>query len=249
MDGTTVPWWCTNPTHSGCGVSSGDGTYVAHRPIRGVRTFMKRLRNIFVQKGKDVSMGAHTGGGLNIGTISFCDYYYDGETLHSYKSGYHLSPDAFVAGYMGKQFGVRGVMLYGPRTPFDKALSISLIHDTAVQNQPSGVDKAWADYQDNQTTYLPYWDKSPLYKVSPGKVLASVYLKKDKALLVFGSQADKKSECVVDVAGLLEKLPGNMCVYDAITCNKLKMADGKFSFVMQPLQWRMIELRPENSDK
>jgi hypothetical protein len=29
MNGTTVPWYCENPTHPGCGTPRGDGTYLA----------------------------------------------------------------------------------------------------------------------------------------------------------------------------------------------------------------------------
>jgi hypothetical protein len=61
MDGTTVPWACQNPTHPGCGEYQGDGTYLAHQPLRATRQFMKRLRSIFAQRRREFFLDAHTG--------------------------------------------------------------------------------------------------------------------------------------------------------------------------------------------
>jgi hypothetical protein len=244
MDGTTVPWWCENPTHPGCGEYLGDGTYQMHRPIRGVREFMKRLRNIFVQRGKKVFMDAHTGGVMHLPTQSFTDQYNDGEQLHRYKPGFKIPPDTFITGYMGQQFGMRSIMIQGPRASWNEAVAIALVHDTMVWNGPDCIYKAMADYNSDDTTrYIPYWDKSKLYSVSPSGILGSVYLNKDKALLVFGSQTEKDTVCSVNIAGLLGKLPKGIQAYDAISNEKLEITSSKIHFDILARNWRMIELR------
>ncbi|MFA5203778.1 MAG: glycoside hydrolase domain-containing protein [Lentisphaeria bacterium] len=242
MDGTTMAWPCENPTHPGCGVNRGDGTYQQHKPVRAVREFMKRIRNIFVQRGKEVYMSAHCGGTLNIATLSFCDTYLEGETLHRYKSGFRLTPDVFASGYMSKQFGLRGLFDPGPRSSYDLALAVSLVHDTMVLNEQAGIYDALADYQDEQTSFIPYWDKSSLYQVTPSQVLSSVYLNKNKAMMVFGSQTEKDVNCIADISGLLKKLPTDVQVCDAMSNEKIEIKDGKICLAIPGREWRMIEI-------
>ena len=242
MDGTTVPCNCSNPTHPGCGENQGDGTYRSHIPLRATRQFMKRLRNIFAQRRPEFFLDAHTGGAINIATQSFCDGYWDGEQLARYKPGFRLSPDTFLTGYMGRQFGFRGELLRNRHT-MDQALAISLVHDTATRGQPGTVDLAWADYEDERTRFLPYWERSDLYAVAPKEVLGSLYLKPDRALLVLGSQTEERVRCEVDVAGLLEELPAGVEARDSITGAPMRMSRGKLGFRLPGRQWRMVELR------
>jgi len=242
MDGTTVPWDCANPTHPGCGEYLGDGTYRAHQPIRATREFMKRLRSIFAQRRKAFFLDAHTGGAINVATQSFCDGYFDGEHLARYRPGFRLSPDTFLTAYMGKQFGFRGEFLPNRHTT-DEALAISLVHDTATRGEPSEVDEAWSDYEDRDTRYLPYWERSELYTVAPGTVLGSLYLKRDCALLVLGSQTEQPAECQVGIARLLRLLPPGVEVCDAITGEALASSSGALSLPLSGRGWRMIEIK------
>ena len=242
MDGTTVPWDCGNPTHPGCGEYLGDGTYRAHWPIRATREFMKRLRSIFAQRRKALFLDAHTGGAINVATQSFCDGYFDGEHLARYRPGFRLSPDAFLTAYMGKQFGFRGEFLPNRHTT-DEALAISLIHDTATRGEPSEVDQAWADYEDQDTRYIPYWERSELYTVAPSTVLGNLYLKRDRALLVLGSQTEQPVECQVGIGSLLKRLPPGVQPRDAITGEELAPGLGVIPFPLPGRGWRMIELK------
>ncbi len=242
MDGTTVPWDCQNPHHPGCGQARADGTYAARQPIRATRTFMKRLRNIFVQRRQALFLDAHTGGCINVATQSFCDGYYDGETLARYKPGFRMAPDTFLTGYTGRQFGFRGEFLPN-RHSMDEALAISLVHDTATRGQPVEVDRAWADYEDDQTRFIGYWEEQRLFSVAPATVLGSLYLKPDRALLVLGSQTEAATEVRVALAGLRRRLPA-LQACDAISRQALPMVGGTLYLSMPPRTWRMIELRP-----
>jgi len=240
MDGTTVAWPCANPSHPGCGVPNGDGTYESHMPIREVRQFQKRLRNIFVQRGKDVFMDAHTGNGVNTATLSFCDGYLDGESLARFKKGYRLSLGDFVPGFLGKNIGYRGEVLLG-KLSIDEGLAISLVHDVETRGQPAPVTRALSEYEDTATQFVPYWDHSDLYSTGSKEVLGSVYLKADKALLVMGSQAAETVESRVDVANLLKKLPKDVSAYDVINGEKIELTDNGFNLNLPGQQWRMIE--------
>ncbi|NLC58558.1 MAG: hypothetical protein GX774_17130 [Armatimonadetes bacterium] len=242
MDGTTVPWECENPTHPGCGERRPDGTILGHQPIRQVRRFMKRLRALFAQRGKPLFLDAHTGGSIHIGTLSFCDGYYDGEQLARFKPGFRLSPDAYLTGYMGKQFGLRGEFLPN-RHSMDQALAIALVHDTVVRGQPPAVDQALAPYEDARTRFVPYWERSPLAVVAPKQVLGSLYVKPDRALLVLGSQTEKKVACTADLSRLLKSLPAGVTARDAITGEAVPLQSGKLSIPMPARGWRLIELR------
>jgi hypothetical protein len=241
MDGTTVPWSCANPSHPGCGADTGEGTYEARTPLRAVRHFMKRLRSLFAQRRKELFLDAHTGGAINLATQSFCDGYYDGETLARYKPGFRLSPDTFLTGYMGKQFGFRADFLPNRHT-MDQGLAISLIHDTATRGQPATVDLALAGYEGEGTRFVGYWERSPLYRVEPPEVLGSVYLRRNRALLVVGSQTEEALQCQVQVRGLLQRLPPGTQARDAITGEGVRMREAALAFSLPGRSWRMVEL-------
>jgi hypothetical protein len=255
MDGTTVPWYCENPTHPGCGTPLGDGTYRGHSPIRATREFMKRLRNIFAQRRKDFFLDAHTGGCINIATQAFTDGYYDGEQLARYKPGFRLSPDTYVASYMGKQFGIRGEFLPNRHT-MDQALAVSLIHDSATRGQPAEVDRALAPYEDADTRFIGYWYTGDTGNTGDTirytgdtmqwcphvSVLGSLYLKPDRALLVLGSQTEAEAQVAVDLRKLLEGLPKGATTRDAISGETLPLQRGSLSLTMPGRGWRLVEL-------
>jgi len=242
MDGTTVPWDCANPTHPGCGQYRDDGTYAPRYTIRATRQFMKRLRNLFAQRRQDFFLDAHTGGAINIATQAFCDGYYDGETLARYKPGFRLSPETFRAAYTGTPFGFRGEFLPN-RHSMDQALAIALVHDTTTRGQPPEVDLALRDYEDEQTSFIPYWTASPLYRVSPAQVLGSLYLKADRALLVLGSQTEEAVTCHVDLARLLRRLPPGVAARDAISGQAFPLADRALDLDLPGRGWRLLEIR------
>lgn len=244
MDGTTVPWDCANPTHPGCGQYRDDGTYAPRFTVRATRRFMKRLRSLFAQRRQELFLDAHTGGAINIATQAFCDGYYDGETLARYKPGFRLPPDTFRAAYTGTPFGFRGEFLPNRHT-MDQALAISLVHDTTTRGQPAAVDLALRDYEDDQTSFIPYWSDSPLYRVTPPPVLGSLYLKTDRALLVLGSQTEEAARCQVDLARLQRQLPARATARDPVTGEALPLVDGVLRLDLPARGWRLVELRRE----
>jgi hypothetical protein len=242
MDGTTVPWDCANPTHPGCGQYDGAGGYSATVPLRATREFMKRLRGIFAGRERPLFLDAHTGGSINTATLSFCDGFFDGETLSRYKQGYRLSPEIFCAGYMGKQFGIRADFL-ASRIPVSEGEAVSLVHDTEARGQPAAVDLALAPYEDEETRFLPYWSPECPVKVTPGTVLGSAYVRPERALVVIGNQRDETASCSVDIRALLDALPaGPVAIWDPIKGEAIAQVDGTIELDLAGRGWQMIEL-------
>lgn len=243
MDGTSVPWDCANPTHPGCGVYAGDGVYLPHNTIRGTRTFLRRLRSIFAERGRPLFLDAHTGGQIRASTLSLCDGYYDGEHLARYKPGFRLSPDAFATAYVGKQFGVRGEFLPCRHT-MDQALAIALIHDTSVRGQPTEVDRALGPYEGADTRFIAYSDRERPWTLEPASVLASAYLRRERALVVLGSQTEEDTACTLDVRPLLRLLPPGSVARDALTGEAIPEETGRLRFPLVGRGWRMVEVMP-----
>ncbi len=242
MDGTSVAWPCENPTHVGCGVELGNGKYGMTMPLRATRKFLMRLRNIFVQQGRDVYMSAHTGGGINIATTSLCDSYLDGEALYRYKKGYILDSGSIISSYLGSNYGYRGELIADKYTT-DESLAVCLVNDIEMRWQPGYVTRVLLNYQDDKTRFIPYWDNSTLYKVNAKNVLASVYLKPDKALMVIGSQTEDPSDCNISVAQLLKKLPIGVTASNAITGETIEISKGIISLPIAGRNWKMIEFK------
>jgi hypothetical protein len=125
----------------------------------------------------------------------------------------------------------------------EEALAVSLIHDTATRGQPAAVDLAGAEYEDSQTRFIPYWERSELYRIHPDRVLGSLYLKPDRALLVLGSQTEQAVTCRLDLSPLLARLPATAEARDPIRQERLSLAEGRLSLALPGRGWRMIELK------
>ena len=103
------------------------------------------------------------------------------------------------------------------------------------------VDLALGNYEDDQTRFVPYWEESGLYSVAPTEVLGSLYLKRDRALLVLGSQTEEPVRCEVGLANLLGELPPGAQARDAITGDRMELSRGRLRFRLTGRQWRMVE--------
>jgi hypothetical protein len=107
------------------------------------------------------------------------------------------------------------------------------------------VDRAWADYEGEDTRFVPYWEKSPLYAIQPPQVLGSLYLKRDRALLVLGSQTEEAVPCKIAVTGrqggVALPFPPGTPARDAITGESLAMKEGTLTFDLPGRSWRLIE--------
>ena len=187
-------------------------------------------------------MCAHTGGGMNIATTSLCDSYLDGEALSRYKKGYILGSGSIISCYLGTNYGYRGELIPDKYTT-DESLAVCLVNDIEMRWQPGYVTRVLLNYQDEQTKLIPYWDNSTLYKLNTEKVLASVYLKPEKALMVIGSQTEDTSDCTISVSRLLKRLPVGVKASNAVTGEAVDIKQGIVSLEIAGRNWMMIEFK------
>jgi hypothetical protein len=233
MDGTTVPWGCTNPSHPGCGDStvSWDGNDPTQ--VTGTRKFLKRLRGIFDEKGKSQFLVAHTGGGLDLPTLSLCDSYYEGEQLARYRPDYSMPLHKFAVGYCGRPWGWRTDMipaLWVQQTA--RLLPWTLLHDTLAGGSSGEFErKIYADYSDDATVaYFPYWRSQSQIKKEKGDVLFSFYKKSGSTMLIVSNLGWQKQEAVLDLGGLYPAQ--DIHVRDVATDRLVGLQDRKVSLVL-----------------
>jgi hypothetical protein len=104
------------------------------------------------------------------------------------------------------------------------------------------VDLAWRGYEDEQTQFIPYWDSAKWFEVETTGVLASLYLKRDRALLAVGNQRDQAADCRLGLARVLRLLPRAVRARDAVTGGALDLERGRLRFELPARGWRLVEL-------
>jgi len=250
MDGTTGVWECDNPAHRGCVHADNDTS--DEGPILGTRRFMKRLRGVFDQCGKPFLLIAHTGGGLDINTLSLVDHFWEGEQLARYLPGYRIPLDVFAVGYSGRPWGYS-------TTFYDQAwrgargenlsLLYALLHHTELQSAQT--EPYYAPYGDAQTaTFVPYWQSESPVKVHSTRStsVCSLYQRADRALVVVGNMSHEADTVNVDLSGLF----GGS---DIVVCDRLAndagvaVADGQVRLAMAAWRGCVLEARPADQDK
>lgn len=245
MDGTTVVWDCDNPAHRCCVHTDNEASDAG--PILGTRRFLKRLRGVFDQHGRPFMLIAHTGGGLDINTLSLVDHFWEGEQLARYLPGYRIPLDVFAVGYSGRPFGLS-------TTFYDQAwrgargenLSVlyALLHHTELQSAP--MERFYAAYRDAKTAaFLPYWQsESPVtVRSERGTTVCSVYRRDDRAMVVVGNMGHDDDKVTVDLSGLFGGktiIASNRLANDA----RVAVADGQARLTLAAWRGCVLDVRP-----
>jgi hypothetical protein len=190
LDGPTHPFGCRNPSHDGCErVAEWDDDATRGR-ILGQRQFIKRMRGIFEEAGSEFPLWPHVGGGIELSTLSLCDFYYEGEHLARYGSGYRLPLGKFFI-YTGVPFGFRGIFLpqiYGFGGLGTAALPYSLVHGTEVAAKTPLQEKVFAlGARDPEARFYPYWEPQPHVVATAGTLPFSYWLAPNHATLVIAN--------------------------------------------------------------
>ncbi len=250
-DGMSCAWECDNPSHKdGCGrpVTVGwDSDEITQ--VVGQRQFLKRLRGIFDENGKPLYMSAHTGGGLDINTMSFFDGYLEGEQLGRYRPGYRLPLATAAIGYGGRPWGFRSKFwdnFYsrtGGMGATGWALAYSLINDTESNAQTAEERKVFNGFEDDsRVSFYPYWRPQPQIKRLAGDVLYSYYLKSDAAMLVISNLTwdDQKASLDID-----KVFPGRkVTAIDLVTGDPVKISGGKLNLSIPSYQYSAFRIEP-----
>jgi hypothetical protein len=205
VDGPSYPFDCESIGHdcSAARPAVWDDDFQTGR-ILGQRRFLKRARGIFTDRGRKVMIWAHTGGGLNLGTLALCDIFYEGEQLSRYCHGYMIDPAKFVVGYSGKPFGFRTFLL--PVLYFDAARdarvagALGLLHDVETsfgEYKPAAQDLFFslARQPAAKAVFYGYWAAQPHIDVR-GDLPVSYYRGEREAMLVVGNVRYEGSKAV-----------------------------------------------------
>lgn len=243
MDGTTVPWECTNPSHPAC-----DGTAVVSwsddvpTPLVTTRNFLKRVRGVFDRHGRPW-LFAHTGGAINIATLSLCDGFYEGEQLARYRPGYRIPLHQFAVGYCGIPWGFRTDCLshsYGAR----RMMTFAALHDTEVGGEVGELERRiYNDFQDDATVeYHPYWRPQPHARRLAGEVVFSYYRKPEAAMLIVSNLTWTPQDAVLDVSGLWAG--GEVHAEDVDAQEPLPVDAGRLRLSIQPHRFRAVRVQP-----
>jgi len=227
-DSLTCVGDCSNPLH-GCGYVGEDGKVHSTVPIFAVRHFIKRLRRVLEQQGKETVLVGHTSASITLPTLGFCDAYLDMEHLTGQPRPFRLSLDAFRAEFMGRNFGIPAQSLsyewQGKGFTTQECLAISLLHDVEepwAYDAMSPVWKAWDDFGVDQAEFLPYW-KTWGWQAPEG-VKVSAYAHPNGQMLAVAANLTDKA-----VRGALRLNSPVTSATDAFSGAAVAVADGAIS--------------------
>jgi len=243
MDGLSVPWDCTNPAHAACAqpiTPMWDRDELT--PLVATRAFLKRVRGIFDQRGHP-RLFAHTGGAINIETLSLCDGYYEGEQLARYRPGFRLPLHQAAVGYCGRPWGFRTDAIpvaYGTR----RLMALAALHDTEVGGDGTELERCmYTDFQsDAAVDYRPYWRTQPHVRPVAGNVIYSYYRKPGAALLVVSNLTWDTQQAELDVSGLFAGRPIHAIDLDRRV--PVAVAGSRLGLSLKPHRFAAIRLEP-----
>jgi hypothetical protein len=210
MDGTQVAWFCDNPAHPACDEAR---VPIWNKPalsrITGTREFLKRLRGLFTERGKKFIMAGHTGGDLDINTLSFVDYFWEGEQLARFLPGYRIPRYQFAVGYSGGPWGYR-TQFFDTGWTGDRGENWSLIYTLLfnADNQRDNPRRFLKPFEVSGSVFHPYWkDGQKLLQKSKMKQNSvSFYTAPRAAAMVVASNFDfTADEVEINLASLAAK--------------------------------------------
>jgi hypothetical protein len=223
--------------------TSSDSAVVAQR------NFLKRLRGVFSDAGKECAFSAHTGGGIDINTLSFFDFYIDGEQLSRYPTDYQLPLATYAIGYSGRPFGMRGtfwtkrwVRSGGPYW----TLPYALLHDNEVRDNLLVQKTLAAVSPDGSYEFHPYWTPSQDVSIhsSTGDSKVSYYLAGKKALVVVANMGLEPDRVAVNLGGLFAGEAKTVC--DVLTDRFQTLENGQCEIDL--LRGQCVALLVESDD-
>jgi len=208
-DGLSVAWCDDSPGHAaGCG---GDlpVEWDADTPSRvtAQRTFLKRLRGIFCDTGDPIALVAHTGGALDIHTLSFFDYYMDGEQLARYPRSFQPPLETFAIGYSGAPWGFRGLFWakqWVGSGGSNRALVYGLLHNTELWEAPLLQETLAAAGLGTNAVFHPYWQNDAKHRLTSrtGDSRLSWFSDGQRTLAIIANTGPEEDTVSVDLSRL-----------------------------------------------
>ena len=236
-DGLGVAWEDDNPGHTeGCG-REAPVAWERDAPSRitAQRAFLKRLRGLFCDTGEPVELVAHTGGALDIHTLSFFDTYMDGEQLARYPSSFQPPAATFAVGYSGKPWGLRGAFWsknWVRSGGQNRALTYALLHDTELWDALLFQQTLTAAGLGSNAVFHPYWKPGPkiLAQSRTGESRVSWYSAGPRTLVVVGNTGPEEDAVTLDLRSLTRIRNG--AFQDLLTGQSLALERGRCALVL-----------------
>lgn len=211
-DGLSIAWSDSNPGNLQGGGRPTEITWEGDTltQVTGQRNFLKRLRGIFHDTGRPLAMSAHTGGGLDPNTLSFFDYYIDGEQLSRYPSSYQPSLPIYSIGYSGHPWGLRSTFWIKrwvrSEGPF-RALTFALLHDNEIRDNTQ-VQEVLQIIKNTSggvaPEFVPYWEPeaADLLESRSGMSKLSLYRTAEQTLAAAGNFGMDADTVTIDFSSL-----------------------------------------------
>ncbi len=210
-DGTSPAWGDTNPALAGTDALDRRAKWeeMSSR-IVAQRAFLKRLRGLFTDTGDPFAMMAHTGGGLDVNTLSFFDGYMEGEQMTRFRTGYFLPEAVYAVGYSGLPWGWRSIFWSKHWRNYlsqDSSLAYSLLFHTEFNGnfQAENPDydlELTRDFEGPGTSFHPFWNPDPRLKFHSDRAKASLYLASGKALIAVSNLTPEQASYTLDFSAL-----------------------------------------------
>ena len=250
-DGLSVPWGDSNPLHGEC--CGAEEKLTMDREIRSrvvrQREFLKRIRGLFDATGEDFCLVAHTGGGIDVNTLSFFDSYFEGEQLTRFRRGYYPSEAMFSIGYSGLAYGWRTI--YWPKQlhnydGLDTALAYALLFNSEYYTNdnvdPVNIDVDLLErFAGSGSTFHPFWRKHEKIGFESEKCYASLYYGKEESLVVISNLRYAPNHYRIDLRQLYPGREIEVCDYLRKTTTDAAVREE----TLEPFSCRLLVVRPK----
>ncbi|MEA3403136.1 MAG: DUF6067 family protein [Armatimonadota bacterium] len=259
------PALCVNH-HHGCGYLNEDGEWEPETQILAARELQKRIW-IMMHEELGCEISHHMSGHLWTATQSFSDMLIDGENFTSMvKDNYYelLPLDKFRAEFMGHQWGLTSIFLpefsRAQLTPDMKELYESpeklpvvrhlagmiFLHDSIPWPSYSDLTPyhtIWAAQDElgwgDEVQFLPYWDNAQYLEPMGERLVASIFRKDGRALVVLFNNTDEPREARLrfDLQALGVEAPA---LRDFETGERFELQEGATTVPIGPRDFRLL---------
>ncbi len=210
-DGTSPSWGDANPALAETEALDRRAKWddMSSRVV-AQRDYLKRLRGLFTDTGEPFAMMAHTGGGVDVNTLSFFDGYMEGEQMARFKTGYFLPEAVYAVGYNGRPWGWRSVFWSKHWRNYlaqDSSLAYSLLFDTEFNGNFQAEDSFWdleltRDFERGKGEFHPFWKPDSRVTLQSERAKMSFHLAPGKALIAVSNLTTEPADYTLDFSQL-----------------------------------------------
>ncbi len=228
-DGLLPAWGDSNPALRYGGGRELPIDWEQSTPSRVVaqRNFIKRLCGLLTDTGDPYCVVAHTGGGININTLSFIDGYMEGEQLSRYNRGFYPTLPMYAIGFTGEAWGWRSYFwpkIWRNYRSLEKLAAYGLLFNTEIaahrnmESESFPLDFFYGDFPAPKTKFIPFYKDNPYVSCSAKYALSSTHLCDDKAMVVVSNLREQDDTYSLDLSKLF---PGKQIVAREMLSNNL----------------------------